>query len=159
MRVASEIQSWGEGPNRGRVPIVSAALSKRSQKKKNASAQGSLKFRDMSNSFWEGTRREKTILHCCSLDSALRWVNQRVSKVLAKALSYCIRFVLAGPPLSDRLLLVDFLNSTFFCHTHSNFIQKTCNNKQEDINTHTHNSVQSKECLCHTYLLTYLLSK
>ena len=30
--------------------------------KKNASAQGSLKFREVSNSFWEGTRREKTRL-------------------------------------------------------------------------------------------------
>ena len=29
---------------------------------KNASAQGSLKSRNMSNSFWEGTRREKTSL-------------------------------------------------------------------------------------------------
>ena len=29
---------------------------------KNASAQGSLKFRAVSNSFWEGTRREKTRL-------------------------------------------------------------------------------------------------
>ena len=42
---------------------MSAALSKRSQNnKKNASAQGSLKFREVSNSFWEGTRREKTCL-------------------------------------------------------------------------------------------------
>ena len=30
--------------------------------KKNSSAQGSLKFREVSNSFWEGTRREKTRL-------------------------------------------------------------------------------------------------
>ena len=30
--------------------------------KKNASAQGSLKFKEVSNSFWEGTRREKTRL-------------------------------------------------------------------------------------------------
>ena len=30
--------------------------------KKKASAQGSLKFREVSNSFWEGTRREKTRL-------------------------------------------------------------------------------------------------
>ena len=52
----------GEGPTAGRVPIVSAALSKRSQNKKKASAQGSLKFREVSNSFWEGTRREKTCL-------------------------------------------------------------------------------------------------
>ena len=41
---------------------MSAALSKRSQNKKNSSAQGSLKFREVSNSFWEGTRREKTRL-------------------------------------------------------------------------------------------------
>ena len=38
---------------------MSAALSKRLQKKKNASAQGSL---DVSNMFWERTRREKTRL-------------------------------------------------------------------------------------------------
>ena len=30
--------------------------------KKNASAQGSSKFREVSTSFWEGTRREKTRL-------------------------------------------------------------------------------------------------
>ena len=43
--------------------MVSAAISKHSQnKQKNASAQGSLKFREVSNSFWEGTRREKTHL-------------------------------------------------------------------------------------------------
>ena len=42
---------------------MSAALSKRSQnKKKIASAQGSLKFREVSSSFWEGTRREKNRL-------------------------------------------------------------------------------------------------
>ena len=41
---------------------MSAALAKRSQNKKNTSAQGSLKFREVSNSFWEGTRREKTRL-------------------------------------------------------------------------------------------------
>ena len=28
------------------------------KQQKNASAQGSLKFREVSNSFWEGTRRE-----------------------------------------------------------------------------------------------------
>ena len=44
----------------GRVPSVSAVFSKHSQnRKKNASAQGSLKFERVSNSFWEGTRREK----------------------------------------------------------------------------------------------------
>ena len=57
---ASEIQSMGGGG--GGVPIVSAALSKRLQKKKNASAQGSLKFREVSNCFWEATRRKKTRL-------------------------------------------------------------------------------------------------
>ena len=41
---------------------MSAAFSKRSQTKKNAFVQGGLKFRDVSNSFWEGTRREKTRL-------------------------------------------------------------------------------------------------
>ena len=41
---------------------MSAVLSKRLQNKKNAPAQGSLKFRELSNSFWEGTRREKTRL-------------------------------------------------------------------------------------------------
>ena len=41
---------------------MSTAISKRSQNKKKASAQGSLKFREVSNSFWEGTRREKTRL-------------------------------------------------------------------------------------------------
>ena len=42
---------------------MSAALSKCSQtKKNNAFANSSMKFRDVSNSFWEGTRREKTSL-------------------------------------------------------------------------------------------------
>ena len=41
---------------------MSAANSKRSQNKKNASAQGSLKFREVSSSFCEGTRKEKTRL-------------------------------------------------------------------------------------------------
>ena len=41
---------------------MSAALSKRSQNKKNTPAQGSLKFREVSNGFREGTRREKTRL-------------------------------------------------------------------------------------------------
>ena len=51
---------------------MSAALSKRSQNKQtnkqtnknnnNASAQGSLKFREVFNGFREGTRREKTHL-------------------------------------------------------------------------------------------------
>ena len=41
-----------------RVSCTFEALAKQ----KNASAQGSLKFREVSNSFWEGTRREKTRL-------------------------------------------------------------------------------------------------
>ena len=42
---------------------MSATFSKRSQnKKKEASAQGNLKFREVSNSFWEGTIREKSHL-------------------------------------------------------------------------------------------------
>ena len=36
--------------------------SRSARKKKNASAQGSLKFREVTISFWEGTRREKTHL-------------------------------------------------------------------------------------------------
>ena len=31
------------------------------KQKKNSSAEGSLKFREVSNSFWEGTRREKPV--------------------------------------------------------------------------------------------------
>ena len=43
---------------------MSAAFSKRSQnKQKSASAQGGSNFREVSNSFWEGTRREKTRLN------------------------------------------------------------------------------------------------
>ena len=42
---------------------MSAAFWKLSQnEKKDASAQVSLKFREVSNSFWEGTRREKACL-------------------------------------------------------------------------------------------------
>ena len=65
MRVASESQSWGEGPTSRespyRVSCTFEALAKKKQKK-NASAQGSLKFREVSNGFREGTRREKTRL-------------------------------------------------------------------------------------------------
>ena len=42
-----------------RVSCTFEALAKQ---KKNASAQGNLKFEEVSNSFWEGTRREKTCL-------------------------------------------------------------------------------------------------
>ena len=63
MRIASEIQSWGEGPTSRESPYrVSCAFKALAKQTKNASAQGSLKFRDVSNSFWEGTRREKTRL-------------------------------------------------------------------------------------------------
>ena len=50
----------GEGPTLGRVPSMLAAFSKCSQNRKNAIAQGSAMFRDVSNSFWEGVRKEKT---------------------------------------------------------------------------------------------------
>ena len=54
--VAPEFNHGGRVQHRGRVLIVSAAFLKHS------SAQGSLKFREVCNSFWEGTRREKTCL-------------------------------------------------------------------------------------------------
>ena len=62
---------------------MSAALSKRLQNKKNASAQGSLKFREVSNSFWEGTRREKTRLKKVSylLTYLLTYVSQSEQNV------------------------------------------------------------------------------
>ena len=63
MRVASEIQSWGEGPtSRGSPYRDSCTFEALAKQKRNASAQGSLKFREVFNSFWEGTRREKTRL-------------------------------------------------------------------------------------------------
>ena len=63
MRVAPEIQSWGEGPTSRESPYrVSCTFEALAKQKKNASAQGSLKLREVSNSFWEGTRREKTRL-------------------------------------------------------------------------------------------------
>ena len=64
MRVAPEIQSWGGGVSNIEGESLSCQLHYRSARKikKNASAQGGLKFREMSNSFWEGTRREKTRL-------------------------------------------------------------------------------------------------
>ena len=40
---------------------MSAVFLKHSQNKKNASSQGS-KFETVFNSFWKGTRREKTCL-------------------------------------------------------------------------------------------------
>ena len=63
MRIASEIQSWGEGPTSRESPYrVSCTFEALAKQKKNASAQGSLKFREVSNGFREGTRREKTCL-------------------------------------------------------------------------------------------------
>ena len=63
MRVALEIQSWGEGPTSRESPYcVSCTFEALAKQNKNASAQGSLKFREVSNSFWEGIRREKTLL-------------------------------------------------------------------------------------------------
>ena len=63
MRVASEIQSWGEGPTSRESPYrVSCTFEALAKPKKFASAQGSLKFREVSNGFREGTRREKTRL-------------------------------------------------------------------------------------------------
>ena len=60
MRVAPEMQSWGEGPTSRESPYRVSCTFEALVKQKNASAQGSLKFREVSNSFWEGTRREKT---------------------------------------------------------------------------------------------------
>ena len=64
MRV--EIQSWGGGGGESNIDGESLschctfeALAKQTKK---CSAQGSLKFREVSNSFWEGTRRELTRL-------------------------------------------------------------------------------------------------
>ena len=64
MRVAPEIQPWGgECPTLRESPYrVSCIIEALVKQTKNASAQGSLKFREVSNSFWEGTRREKTRL-------------------------------------------------------------------------------------------------
>ena len=47
--------------HQGKVPILSAAFSKLLQKKKSASAQGSSKFREVSNSFCECIRIENTV--------------------------------------------------------------------------------------------------
>ena len=53
----------GEGPTSRESPYcVSGTFEALAKQKKNASAQGSLKFREVSSSFWEGTRREKTRL-------------------------------------------------------------------------------------------------
>ena len=62
MRVASEIQSCMGGGSNVEGESLSCQLHFRSARKtkKKASAQGSLKFREVSNGFREGTRREKT---------------------------------------------------------------------------------------------------
>ena len=58
-----EFNNGGRVQRWGRVPSMSAVFSNRLQnRKKNASAQGSLKFRDVSNSFWECTRERKPVL-------------------------------------------------------------------------------------------------
>ena len=63
MHVAPEIQSWGGGSNvEGESLPCQLQFRSARKTKKNAPAQGSLKFREVSNSFWEGTRREKTRL-------------------------------------------------------------------------------------------------
>ena len=49
------------------------------QTKSNASAQGSLKFRKVSNSFWEGARREKT----------------RLKKLVTHLLSYLLTYLVS----------------------------------------------------------------
>ena len=63
--IAPEIQSWGPGGGTNvEGESLPCQLQFRSARKtkKNASAQGSLEFREVSNSFWEVTRREKTRL-------------------------------------------------------------------------------------------------
>ena len=85
MRVASEIQSWGEGPTSRESPYrVSCTFEAlvRPQNPKNASAQGSLKFREVSNGFREGTRREKTRL-------------KKVSYLLTYLLTYLVSYLVS----------------------------------------------------------------
>ena len=61
--LAQEIQSWGEDLTSRESPYhVSCIFEALAKQKKKASAQGSLKFKEVSNSFCEGTRREKTRL-------------------------------------------------------------------------------------------------
>ena len=53
----------GEGPTSRESPYrVSCIFKALAKQTKKASAQDNLKFREVSNSFWEGTRREKTRL-------------------------------------------------------------------------------------------------
>ena len=52
----------GGSSNQGESPLCRLYFRSARKTKKNASAQGSLKFREVSNSFWGGTRREKTRL-------------------------------------------------------------------------------------------------
>ena len=53
----------GEGPTSRESPYsVSCTFEALAKQKKNASVQGSLKFGEVFNNFWEGTRREKTRL-------------------------------------------------------------------------------------------------
>ena len=62
MRVAPEIQAWGEGPTLRESPYrVSCNFEALAKQTKKASAQGSLKFREVSNSFWEGPVERKPV--------------------------------------------------------------------------------------------------
>ena len=63
MHVAKKFNYGGEGPTLRESPYrVSCTFEALAKQQKNASVQGSLKFREVSNSFGEGTRREKTRL-------------------------------------------------------------------------------------------------
>ena len=48
----------GGSNNEGEFLLCQLHLQSARKTKKSTSAQGSLKFREVSNSFWEGTRRE-----------------------------------------------------------------------------------------------------
>ena len=91
MRVASEIQSWGEGPTSRESPYcVSCTFETLAKQKKNASAQGSSKFREVFNRFWKGTRREKTSLKKVSyLLTYLLILSQLVSQNKICTLTCC----------------------------------------------------------------------
>ena len=76
---------------------MSAALSKRRKQKKISSAQGSLKFREVSNSFWEGTRREKTRL-------------KKVSYLFTCLLTY-----LLGQLVSQNKIMIMYFYMYLYC--------------------------------------------
>ena len=76
----------GEGPTSRESPYrVSCIFKALAKQIKNTSAQGSLKFREVSNSFWEVIRREKT----------------RPKKLLTYLLILS-QLVSAGPPFLDN---------------------------------------------------------